>query len=102
MYVVIKAERVSNDEVEGYVFPDDDDLSEYTGGTVQLMVPSGLLQDISKQFVTLVFVTLTFTTMPLFIVMHLIGSLGYMVNFEGMKHLSVIFLCMYLLTPTYY
>ena len=48
--LVIKAERVSNDEVDkGYIFPNyDDDLTEYTGGSVQLMVPSGLLQDISE------------------------------------------------------
>ena len=50
-YVVIKAERVSsNNTDEGYVFPDDDDdLMDYNGGTVQLMIPSGLVQDISKQ-----------------------------------------------------
>ena len=55
--LVIKAELVSNDEVDkGYMFPDDDDdLTEFTGGSVQLMVPSGLLQDISKQCVTLIF-----------------------------------------------
>ena len=49
MFVVIKAELVSNDEVnEGYMFPDDDDLTEYTGGSVQLMIPSDLLQEISE------------------------------------------------------
>ena len=47
IFAVIKAEHVSHDE--GYMFPDDDDdLTEYTGGSVQLMLPSGLLQDFSK------------------------------------------------------
>ena len=52
---MIKAERVSNDEVDDirYMFPDDDDddddLTEYTGGSVQLMIPSGLLQEISER-----------------------------------------------------
>ena len=34
------------------MFPDDedeDDLADYDGGIVQLMISSGLLQDISKQ-----------------------------------------------------
>ena len=50
LYVVIKAERVSNDSVDkGYIFPDkNDNLSTYAGGNAQLMVPTGLLQDISK------------------------------------------------------
>ena len=50
LYVVIKAERVSNDSVDkGYIFPDkNDNLSTYAGGNAQLMVPAGLLQDISK------------------------------------------------------
>ena len=48
-HIVIKAERVSNDSVDkGYVFPDEDDnLTNYNGGSAQLMLPSGLLQDIS-------------------------------------------------------
>ena len=34
------------------MFPDnDDDLTEYNGGAVQLMVPGDLLQDISKHFI---------------------------------------------------
>jgi len=50
MFVVIKVERVSDDDiVEGYVFPNEnDDLTGYAGGSTHLMVPSGLLQDISK------------------------------------------------------
>ena len=50
MFAVLKAERVSNDTFDkGYVFPDeDDDLTAYTGGTAEVMVPSGLLQDICK------------------------------------------------------
>jgi len=52
-FVVIKAERISDDDIdEGYMFPDDnDDLTEYNGGTIQLMVSSDLLQDISKHFI---------------------------------------------------
>ena len=49
---VIKAERISltdDNTNEGYVFPDDDDdLTDYDGGIVQLMISSGLLQDISN------------------------------------------------------
>ena len=50
LYVVIKAERISNDSViQEYVFPDDEDsLTAYGGGYAQVMVPSGLLQNISK------------------------------------------------------
>lgn len=50
LLVVIKAERISNDSVsKGYVFPDEDDnLMAYAGGKARLMVPSGLLQNISK------------------------------------------------------
>ena len=50
VFLVIKAERVSNDSVQnGYVFPDkDDNLTAYTGGNAQVMVSSGLLQNISK------------------------------------------------------
>ena len=49
-YVVIKAERVSNDSVdEGYVFPDkNDNLTAYGGGIAQLMISSQLLQNIGK------------------------------------------------------
>lgn len=48
--IVIKAERISNDSVDnGYSFPDEkDNLTAYGGGRAQLMVPGGLLQDISK------------------------------------------------------
>ena len=47
---VIKAEHISSDSVDkDYVFPDEDDnLSAYNGGNAQLMVPIGLLQNISK------------------------------------------------------
>ena len=50
LYAVIKVERISNDIVdEEYVFPDDEDnLTAYGGGYAQVMVPSGLLQNISK------------------------------------------------------
>lgn len=49
MFAVIKAELLTDDLDEGYVFPDEDDnLTDYNGGSAQLMVPSGLLQDISK------------------------------------------------------
>ena len=49
-YVVIKAERVSNDSVgEGYVLPDKNDvLTAYGGGIAQLMISSQLLQNIGK------------------------------------------------------
>ena len=49
-YTVIKAEHVSNDSVDKeYVFPDEDDnLTVYEGRYAQVMVPSGLLQNISK------------------------------------------------------
>ena len=47
---MIKAERVSDDNTnEGYVFPDDDDdLTDYNGGIVQLMISNDLVQDISN------------------------------------------------------
>ena len=50
LYVVLKAERISNDRVDKeYVFPDENDsLTAYGGGHAQVMVPSGLLQNISK------------------------------------------------------
>jgi len=50
MFVVIKVEHVSDDDIaEGYVFPNENDnLTGYAGGRTHLMVPSGLLQDISK------------------------------------------------------
>ena len=54
-YIVIKAERISNVSADkDYVFPDaDDNLVTYTGGNAQLMVPSGLLQNISKNILLL-------------------------------------------------
>ena len=60
---VIKAERISNDSVDNeYVFPDDEDsLTDYGGGYAQVMVPAGLLQNISKlgsKFVTTIQVEL--------------------------------------------
>ena len=49
-YVVIKAERVSNDSVdEGYVFPDkNDNLATYTGGKSQLTITGGLLHNLGE------------------------------------------------------
>ena len=54
-FVVIKAEHILNDSADkDYVFPDaDDNLAAYTGGNAQLMVPSGLLQNLSKKFLLL-------------------------------------------------
>ena len=48
--IVINAERVTNDSVhEGYIFPNEDDnLTAYNGGRVQIMVSSNTLQNISK------------------------------------------------------
>ena len=53
LYAVIKAEHISNESVgKDYVFPDEDDnLSAYNGGNAQLMVPIGLLQNISKNII---------------------------------------------------
>ena len=51
MFVVLKAERVSNDSLsKGYKFPDkDDNLStEYTGSSAQLSVSTDLLHNLSK------------------------------------------------------
>ena len=55
LFIVIKAERVSNSSVDkDYTFPDEDDnLAAYSGGNAQLMVPIGLLQNISKNFLFL-------------------------------------------------
>ena len=49
-YTVIKAKRISNDSVDKeYVFPDEDDnLTAYEGGYAQVMVPSDILQNLSK------------------------------------------------------
>ena len=50
-FIVIKAEHVSHDNIGGtsYLFPDDgDDLTNYTGGSAQVIVPNGLLQAIGK------------------------------------------------------
>ena len=50
LYTVIKVEHISNYSAdEEYVFPDEDDnLTAYVGGYAKLMVPTGLLQNISK------------------------------------------------------
>ena len=50
-FLVIKAERVPHDNMDTmYMFPDeDDDLTNYTGRNVQVMVPNGLLQSVGKQ-----------------------------------------------------
>ena len=47
---VIKVEHISNYSVdEDYVFPNkDDNLTAYAGGHVKLMIPTVLLQNISK------------------------------------------------------
>ena len=51
-FAVFKAERLNENLDEGYVFPDEDDnLATFTGGSAQVMVPSGLLQDICKKSV---------------------------------------------------
>ena len=49
-FTVIKAERIPQDSMSTmYKFPDeDDDLTDYTGGNAQVMVPNGLLQGIGK------------------------------------------------------
>ena len=59
VFVVLKAERVSNDSLtKGYKFPDDDDnLTEYTGSNAQLSVSPDLLQDLSKLNCVLCFAT---------------------------------------------
>ena len=53
IHTVIKAELVSNDSVDKeYVFPNEvDNLTAYSGGSTQLVVPVGLLQNISKNVV---------------------------------------------------
>lgn len=50
-FIVIKAEHVSYDNMgaKSYMFPDDsDDLTNYTGGNAQVIVPNNLLQAIGK------------------------------------------------------
>ena len=49
-FIVIKAEHVPYDNMGTiYMFPDeDDDLTNYTGRSAQVMVPNGLLQNIGK------------------------------------------------------
>ena len=46
IFIVIKAERIPYDSMDTmYTFPDDnDDLTNYTGGNAQVMLPNGLLQ----------------------------------------------------------
>ena len=59
VFAAIKAERVSSDK--DYVFPaGDDDLTSYTGGRVDLMAPSSLLQDIGKCIHTYIYCYLTY------------------------------------------
>ena len=45
-FTVIKAEHVPYDSVGAtYLFPDeDDDLTNYTGGSAQVIIPNGVLQ----------------------------------------------------------
>ena len=47
---MIKAEHVPYDNLNTmYMFPDeDDDLTDYTGRSAQVMIPNGLLQSIGK------------------------------------------------------
>ena len=54
IYTVIKAERISYDNVGTvYTFPDEDDnLTTYAGGSAQIMVPNGLLQSDGKHNLT--------------------------------------------------
>ena len=49
-FTVIKAKHVPYDSVgEMYLFPDEgDDLTNYTGGSAQVIIPNGLLQAIGK------------------------------------------------------
>jgi len=48
-----------------YVFPDeDDDLTNYAGESAQLVVPTGLLQDISKY--TYIFIISLLIFLPCF------------------------------------
>ena len=53
IHTVIKVELVSNDSVDKeYVFPNEvDNLTTYSGGSAELVVPVGLLQNISKNVV---------------------------------------------------
>ena len=50
IFIVIKAERIPYDSMSTmYVFPDkDDDLTNYTGGNTQVMVPNQILQGNGK------------------------------------------------------
>ena len=50
IFIVIKAEHVPYDNMgTTYMFPDkDDNLTDYTGGNAQVLVPNGLLQSIGK------------------------------------------------------
>ena len=49
-FIVIKAERIPYDSMSTmYTFPDeDDDLTNYSGGNAQVIVPNGLLQGNGK------------------------------------------------------
>jgi len=52
-FTVVKAQRLSNENVragEAYVFPDEqDDLTSFTGGDAQIMVPNSILQHVVEQ-----------------------------------------------------
>jgi len=51
--VVVKAQRLSNENVqagEAYVFPDEqDDLTSFSGGDAQIMVPNSILRHVVEQ-----------------------------------------------------
>jgi len=53
LYVVVKAELISEDSVlagEDYVFPtDSDDLSNFTGGSTDIMFHNDVLRDLLDQ-----------------------------------------------------
>ena len=52
-FAVVKAQRLSNENVragEAYVFPDEqDDLTSFTGGGTQIMVPNSVLRQVMEQ-----------------------------------------------------
>jgi len=52
-FTVVKVQRLSNENVragEAYVFPDEqDDLTSFTGGYAQIMVPNSILQHVVEQ-----------------------------------------------------
>ena len=52
-FTVVKAQRLSNENVqagEAYVFPDEqDDLTSFTGGGTQIMIPNSVLRHVVEQ-----------------------------------------------------